>query len=130
MKSTQTKYLFVVALALAALFLLSMVSPKEGFASGGGEGANTLTLYYADWCPHCKAVKPVFEKLKKEAPIKVKGQMVFIDMAEADKDAAKMKAAGVKGFPTIKMEDDKGKIYEFDGERTEEGIRSWLSSTL
>jgi thiol-disulfide isomerase/thioredoxin len=132
MKAVKTTYLLVILAAVAILFLVGMSGvTKEGFAaSGAAAGANTLTLYYADWCPHCKAVKPVFETLKSESPLKVKGKMVFIEMAEADKDAEKIKAAGIKGFPTIKLQNESGSITEFDGERTDAGIRSWLSQNL
>jgi thiol-disulfide isomerase/thioredoxin len=129
MKTPKTTYLLVVVAAIALLFLVGMSgATKEGFA--GQEGANTLTLYYADWCPHCKAVKPVFQSLKSESPLKVKGKMVFIEMAEADKNADQIKAAGIKGFPTIKLKDESGSMTEFDGERTDAGIRSWLSQNL
>ncbi len=129
MKAAKTTYFLVVLAAIAILFLVGMSGPaKEGFAAAAG--ANTLTLYYADWCPHCKAVKPVFETLKSESPLKIKDKMVFIEMAEADKDSAKIKAAGIKGFPTIKLQNESGSIMEFDGERTDAGIRSWLSQNL
>ncbi len=132
MKAVKSTYLVVVVAAIALLFLVCMTGPtKEGFASASaGAGANTLTLYYADWCPHCKAVKPVFESLKSESPLKVKGKMVFIEMAEADKDADKIKAAGIKGFPTIKLENESGTVTEFDCERTDAVLRSWLSQNL
>ena len=128
MKAAKTTYFLVILAAIALLFLVGMSGPvKEGFAAAG---ANTLTLYYADWCPHCKAVKPVFQSMKQESPLKIKDKMVFIEMAEADKDAAKIKAAGIKGFPTIKLQNESGSILEFDGDRSDAGIRSWLSQNL
>jgi thiol-disulfide isomerase/thioredoxin len=52
------KYMFLgLAVILAILFLVRyhFYSKEAGF-----EGTNSFTLYYAEWCPHCKAVKPVF----------------------------------------------------------------------
>jgi thiol-disulfide isomerase/thioredoxin len=107
MKTPNTTYLLIVVAAIALLFLVGMSgTTKEGFASAGDAGANTLTLYYADWCPHCKTVKPAFESWMS------KQTMVTAKMYEADKDSAAVQAAGVKGFPTFQLTKEDGSVVE------------------
>lgn len=97
----------------------------EGFAN-----ADTFTLYYAKWCPHCKTVAPVFADWSKAGSVNVGGKTVFLQMLEADEDAAKMKGKPVKGFPTFLLEKANGQSVEFSGERSPDGWKLWLSNNL
>ena len=124
---TSTRNLFVGA-AVIVLVLLAIRyfnSRREGF-----EGADTFTLYYAKWCPHCKSIAPVFADFSKSGSVNVGGKTVFLTMVEADEDADKMKGKPVKGFPTFLLEKANGQSVESDGERTPEGWKSWLSMNL
>ena len=75
---------YVVVGILVVYGLYKLFSRYEGFSSG-----NTFTLYYADWCPHCKTVKPAFESWMYSQ------NMVTAKMYEADRDSAEVQAAGV-----------------------------------
>jgi thiol-disulfide isomerase/thioredoxin len=114
----------VVLLILLAIRYMNSVK-GEGFA-----GADTFTLYYAKWCPHCKSIAPVFANFSKAGSVKIGGKTVFLTMLEADEDAAKMKGKPVKGFPTFLLEKANGQTVEFDGERTPEGWKTWLAANL
>lgn len=126
------KYMFILGAALALMILLAVVYriKPEGFVGGGGAGTDTFTLYYADWCPHCKTVKPIFKDWSKKGSVTINGKPVFLSMVEADTDAEKLKGKPVKGFPTFLLEKSNGKFVEFDGERTPSGWESWLASNL
>lgn len=122
----------ILGAALALMVLLAVVyriRPAEGFA-GGAAGADSFTLYYADWCPHCKTVKPIFKDWSKKGSVNINGKPVFLTMVEADTDAEKLKGKPVKGFPTFLLEKADGKFVEFEGERTPAGWESWLASNL
>jgi thiol-disulfide isomerase/thioredoxin len=102
MKGSTLKNIAYVLLGLVVLYgLYKLVGTSEGFSSG-----NTFALYYADWCPHCKTVKPAFESWMS------KQTMVTAKMYEADKDSAAVKAAGVKGFPTFQLTKGDGSVVE------------------
>jgi len=91
-----------VAVGVAVLYgLYRLLKRTEGFSSG-----STFTLYYADWCPHCKAVKPAFESWMSSQT------MVTAQMKEADRDSAAVQAAGVKGFPTFQLTKEDGSVVE------------------
>lgn len=75
-----------------------------------------ITLYYADWCGHCKTFKPVWNELKeyvKEHNIPLK-----LEEYESSKDKAVVDKAGIKGYPTILVEETTKKVYEYNGERS------------
>ena len=123
---TSTRNLFVgAAVIVLVLLTIRYFNRREGF-----EGADTFTLYYAKWCPHCKSIAPVFKDFSNSGSVNVGGKTVFLTMVEADEDADKMKGKPVKGFPTFLLEKANGQNVEFDGERTPQGWKSWLAKNL
>jgi thiol-disulfide isomerase/thioredoxin len=118
----------IIAAVVTVLALLYIVAtkPAEGFASG----ADTFTLYYADWCPHCKAVKPIYSEWASAKTMQINGKTVFLDMVEVDTNPEKVKGKPVKGYPTFLLEKADGTFVEFDGERTPAGWKSWLEANL
>ena len=126
---TSTRNLFVgAAVIVLVLLAIRYFNSRSGFETF--ESADTFTLYYAKWCPHCKTIAPVFKDFSKDGSVNVGGKTVFLTMVEADEDADKMKGKPVKGFPTFLLEKANGQSVEFDGERNPEGWKSWLTKNL
>ena len=121
-----TRNLFIILLigVCILMFIRYVYSGSEGF-----ESAPSFTMYYADWCPHCKTLKPVFKDWSKKGSVVVGGKTVFVEMVEVDTNPEKVKGKPVKGYPTILLEKD-GKFTEFDGDRTPAGWESWLAQNL
>jgi len=128
------RYTLIVGVVGAILLLLGVIYSQrigvriDGFSSGAG--ADTFTLYYADWCPHCQAVKPAFKSWSSKGSTTVKGKTVFLEMVEADTNPEKLKGKPVKGYPTFLLEKADGSYKEFDGERTPAGWQQWLAQNL
>jgi thiol-disulfide isomerase/thioredoxin len=122
---TSTRNSFIIAL-LVAVVILMFIRYVYPDGPDGFQSAPTFTLYYADWCPHCKTIKPVFEEWSKKGSVVVGGKTIFVEMVEADKNADKLKGKPVKGYPTFLLETN-GAFKEFDGDRTAAGWESWLS---
>ena len=125
MKPVNTRILLVVLVAVAILFALSLAKPTEGFG-----GADSLTMYYADWCPHCKTIKPVFREYSKSGVVTINEKQVFLSMVEVEQEPEKAKGKPVRGFPTFLLERANGEFKEFDGDRSPEGWTSWLKANL
>ena len=109
------------ALGLLVLYgIYRLFARTEGFSNGSG---STFTMYYADWCPHCKTVKPAFESWMSSQ------KLVNAQMKEADKDSADVAAAGVKGFPTFQLTKEDGSVVEC-GARDSAGWEAFLKENM
>ena len=124
--ATRNTFIIVLLVGVMILMYIRYLYPD---GTDGFQSAPTFTLYYADWCPHCKSIKPVFEQWSKKGSVIVGGKTVFVEMVEADKNADKLKGKPVKGYPTFLLEKD-GKFKEFDGDRSASGWEKWLSQNL
>jgi thiol-disulfide isomerase/thioredoxin len=124
MKVSKVSMNYVICVVLGALVLygivygVSRMMKTEGFESG-----STFTLYYADWCPHCKTVKPAFESWMSSQTL------VTAKMYEADRDADKIQAAGVKGFPTFQLTKADGSVVDCTA-RDPAGWNAFLKENL
>jgi len=61
---------------------------------------------------------PIWKKLKKE--------MTNIEFRENDED--KNKTPGVNSYPTIRMVDERGRVYEYHGGPDYVSLYNWLVS--
>ena len=80
------------------------------------ESIITFTLYYADWCPHCTHVKPVFRKYIGNGIKKVNGKKVIVRMIEEKQMTPD--SPRIPGFPSFILETEDGLIVPFNGRRT------------
>ena len=96
--------------------------------------AAELLFFFADWCPHCKAAKPIWNDLEAEYENKtINGyKVVFTEIdcstetAETDQMMNKYK---IEGFPTIKLLKD-GEVIEYDAKPSKETLSQFLNTVL
>lgn len=93
---------------------------KKFIMSGGAKQMNTLYLFKAEWCGHCKAFKPIWEKLKNHYNGKV--NFVTFDSEKNKKEIAEYK---IDGFPTLILKTG-DKAVEYVGPRTEQDIKEFI----
>ena len=109
--------------------LNSVLNESELFSDesfNGGEALPRCTLYYANWCGHCKVLKPTWQKLVESD--KYKGKIQFEEV-EADENPAAIQKAQIEGFPTIKIEKNT-ETKEYQGDRTIEDLEEFLDSNI
>jgi thiol-disulfide isomerase/thioredoxin len=105
----------------------------EGFSNAAADTASAapayhLRMYYADWCPHCVAAKPEFNKLGKSQTIN--GKIVQMEMVNAETEPEKV-LEKVSGYPTIRLYDAKNALVdEYGGVRTFDGFMGYLEKSL
>ena len=84
---------------------------------GGNKSGKSLTLYYANWCPHCKPLVPIWKKLK------IPG--VEVRMLEQ----AENREFKVQGYPTIVYRNG-SEMEMYDGPRTKTDIVKFVKNKL
>ena len=126
----------VVLIILAVLILVLLYlafrknSKKEKFQSYGETNERgTFTLYYADWCPHCQTIKPVFKDFMGNGSVNVNGNAVKCNMVE-EKELKANGGPEVKGYPTLLYSDAAGKVVEFSGPRNPDGFMQFLKQQV
>ena len=106
---------------------------------GGGSGDQSsseaeLILFYADWCPHCKQAKPIWDEMKAHHATKtVNGYNVIFTEVDCSSENAQvekmMDKYNVEGFPTIKLLKD-GQIVEYDAKPNKATLDQFLNTVL
>jgi thiol-disulfide isomerase/thioredoxin len=104
---------------------------KQGFQSGGPPpSVPTFTMFYADWCGHCKKAKPDFVEFMGDGTKTIGDKTVKIEMVNADSGDPKVEAFQVKGYPTFCLQTTDGKVTEYKGKREVAGYLEFLNSSL
>lgn len=131
MKNTLVGLFTLVSIALVLVWVFSLGGQKQGFQGGYGETnqRGTFTMYYADWCPHCVKVKPLFKDFMKDGQVVVNGVPIGIRMVE-EKQIKRGTDPDIKGFPSFLYSDAAGRTLEFDGPRTPDGFMKFLETQI
>ena len=132
MKPGQVALFILPIILLLLVRLVSLGSGfGEGFADSYGEtnDRGTFTLYYADWCPHCHAILPLFKEFAKSGYVSVNNHRVKVFMKE-EKEFEKGKDPEITGFPTLLYSDAAGKTVPYEGPRTAEGFMEFLKTQI
>jgi len=101
---------------------------------GGKAGEAELLLFYADWCPHCKTAKPIWEEIKSEFESKtINGySIVFTEInctTETPEVEKMMNTYKVEGFHTIKLLKN-GQVIEYDAKPSKATLEQFLNTAI
>ena len=124
--SKMPKLLLIVAILLIVYFVYATYL-KEGFEVEAGDfdekvkDGKKVVLFYADWCGHCKKIKPVWEKAAEKVN-KEEKRMLMVNCGDDGKGVSDLMGKyNIKGYPTIIIFED-GEHKEYNGERTLEDL--------
>lgn len=132
--------LIIIALVYYFYYISPSLKPKynhnseEGSKNSASKNTAELLFFFADWCPHCKSAKPIWNDLKAEYENKtINGyKIVFteIDCSEESAEVEKlMNQYSIEGYPTIKLLKD-GQIIEYDAKPSKEILVKFLNTAL
>lgn len=128
-------------IVIAVFYFYKDVSSQENstYKPNGEFGPNEnknaeLLFFYADWCPHCKSAKPIWEELKAEYKNKViNGYTIIfseINCSEENAEVEKMmNKYNIEGYPTIKLLKD-GQVIEYDAKPDKNSLNQFLNTVL
>ena len=99
-----------------------------------GSKAGELTLFFATWCPACKAIKPEWEHFRNDySNRKINGVVLLIrevDCSQPDPETEDiMNQYNIAGFPTVKLTYN-GKITELQQKPTYDNLVTFVNSSL
>lgn len=130
MKPAVVALITLVILTLVFVYLGYFKNNPDGFQNyGETNDRGTFILYYADWCPHCQTIKPVFKDFMGSGTVNVNGKTVDCKMVE-EKELKKNGGPDIKGYPTILYSDASRKNVEFSGPRTSDGFMQFLKQQI
>ncbi len=128
LKNKNMKMLITGILVVVLIYLIYKATTKEGFELSPADfdkelnHGKKLVLIYADWCGHCKKMKPTWDKVSEKVNKEDELKMVKINCGEGTPAQKKLMADyDVDGYPTILIVDN-GKATPYDGDRTEEAL--------
>jgi thiol-disulfide isomerase/thioredoxin len=109
-------------------------SNKESFSEIDDSSSYRILMFYADWCPHCRAAKPEWEKTKSEVNGELNGKKVkFVDLdctTPTPEVEATMDKYKVESYPTIILLSPDGTVTQFDNKPTKDNIMNFLNSNV
>lgn len=128
--------LLFLLLILLILYFIYTKYLKEGFElepedlDNEIQNGKKLVLFYADWCGHCKNLKPTWDETAKEINSdRKKPKMLKVNCGDDNDESKKlMKKYDINGYPTIILFVN-GRPTPYDGERTQEGFIEALKSS-
>lgn len=131
--------IFVVVAVWYYVYYLSPNSttkyhPNNELASMGDGRSAELLFFFADWCPHCKAAKPIWNDLKAKYETQtVNGHRIIFTEIDCSQDSPEVEKMvnqyNVEGYPTIKLIRD-GQVIEYDAKVTDETLTKFLQTVL
>lgn len=93
------------------------------FTVKGFEGKRGLVVMYAGWCGHCKNMVTDYKSIASRAK---KNSKIYYAAVNCVQEKELAENLGVKGFPTIKMVDEKGNMSDYNGGRSQEELEKAL----
>ena len=125
MSNTSKVLVFIILLIIVAV-IISYFNNKKSTKIAGGKKANiTFILYYVDWCPHCKTVKPEWEKLENDKSFK----NITIKKINCEEDEKAAEKNNIEGFPTILFSKN-GKVESYEGGREYSDFKQFLEKKI
>lgn len=109
--------------------------PEGEGGDGDREGKEVeLLFFYADWCPHSKSAKPIWDELQKKYENKtLYGYKIIFTLINSTDDSADvekmMDKYNIEGFPTIKLLKD-GQVIEYDAKPSKDTLEQFLDTVL
>jgi thiol-disulfide isomerase/thioredoxin len=93
-----------------------------------------LLFFFANWCPHCKAAKPIWSDLKSQYENKtINGYKVIFTEVDCSEETAEvdkmMNQYNIEGYPTIKLLKD-GQVIEYDAKPSKDTLNQFLNTVL
>lgn len=110
---------YVLGIVIVLFVILMLYKYKERLSVSAPERTvSSYVMHYADWCPACKAMKPIWEKVTKE----------LTDIEYTMNDVQKNPMPSITAIPTIIRHNIDGTEEIYNGGHSEDRLRAFLSA--
>ncbi|XP_053984991.1 protein disulfide-isomerase A3 [Hylaeus volcanicus] len=122
-------FLFLVLVTVLAEEKDVLELTDETFSHELERQENTLVMFYAPWCGHCKRLKPEYAKaaellLGSDPPI----TLAKVDCTESGKETCNKYS--VSGYPTLKIFSRSDVVSDYNGPREAAGIAKYMKAQV
>jgi thioredoxin 1 len=76
-----------------------------------------LFLFSADWCPGCKTLEPIMDKIS---------QQIYVEKINIDYESNRAKSANVMSIPTVVLAENGQEIKRFVGAKSYEQVLEFI----
>jgi thiol-disulfide isomerase/thioredoxin len=127
-------YIYIVKPKLSLNYKTNHEKMSTGQTTDSNNNTAELLFFYADWCPHCKTAKPIWNDMKTEYQNKkINGYNVMFTDVNCSEETPEvdqmMTQYNVEGYPTIKLLKD-GQVVEYDAKPSKETLTQFLNTVL
>lgn len=123
MRRILTVELLAIVLILVLIGIFTYIDTREfmleGFSGNQPLEGSKLLLFHADWCGHCKKMKPDWDRVKSEYPGRCE-DVESNNITQEHRDNY-----NIKGYPTIFIINGNEKT-EWNNDRTYESFKKFL----
>lgn len=88
-----------------------------------------LVWFYADWCGHCKMMKPEWKKLEKRCASDPRLNVAKVSDEMKDNIPEEMNQ-NIQGYPTVRMFNNGKMMSEYSGERNNNAFLDFLLNKI
>ena len=88
-----------------------------------------LVWFYADWCGHCKMMKPEWKKLEKRCARDPRLNVAKVS-DEMKNDIPEQMNQNIQGYPTVRMFNNGKMMSEYSGERNNNAFLEFLLNKI
>ena len=127
-------FIFLLIISLIGYFIIKKYILNKDTNDEDEDKIVELLLFSTTWCPHCKSMKPDWEKIKETYTDRlINGyKIIFIDVDctnENSKNEELMNKYKIEGFPSIILVKDKSPIT-FDANPSFDTLEQFLNNVL
>ena len=91
---------------------------------------NWMVLYYAEWCGHCKTMKPEWHKVVSNLSNSKTSNKINVAEIESEHIGKLLNKPDIEGFPTIKMYNNGKAVANFKDERVASKIEEFANNNI
>jgi len=93
-------------------------------SSGPSDPKRVVVLFWANWCGHCKTLKPVWDQLSQ----KYQGHPhIALDQVDCAADESAAEQFKIEGFPTILLFESDGEPKRYNGDRSPKDLERFIN---